>query len=445
VSTPVRVTTGASRDRLGVLLAAGLQATAIPILIMNALTNRTPGVYDEPKWRGSPMDYRNSQNKLETLVQYFNEERMNLIPLFQRPKVWPLKMRKELIKNIVNGRPIPAIFMYKDVAGSAFKFNILDGKQRLDSIVMFLAVNASEKKFGVKNWKNYVFGSLYRKDACFAVDFGNGKKLRYEDLDETTVARMREYLIPTIEIELNENTSLNEMINLFVDINQFGVKVNRINIVRAMKQGDPLLRDIYNLIAIRQERRQDVFTQKKRTPFVSVLKKLKIISAVADGTVQADRMWEKLLELALFVRSGGTHRKPTEILKSFIKKPDVPEKLSSTERATLSGTFKFLEAAYRKSEKLRESRLATDQTHFYTMATSLLSTDLLERVEADDLLRKLERLSELLEKPHDPKGTPESPIDNAISTYRDLSTEKTTDALRRKERQRVFISAIDLL
>ena len=98
------------------------------------------------------MDYRNSQTKLETLVQYFNEQRMNLIPLFQRPKVWPLKMRKELIKNIVNGRPIPAIFMYKDVAGSAFKFNILNGKQRLDSIVMFLANDDEPAKFGVKNW-----------------------------------------------------------------------------------------------------------------------------------------------------------------------------------------------------------------------------------------------------------------------------------------------------
>jgi hypothetical protein len=110
------------------------------------------------------------------------------------------------------------------------------------------------------------------------------------------------------------------MINLFVDINQFGVKVSRINIVRAMKQNDPLLKDVYDLIAERQVRRQDVFTRRKKTPFVWVLKHLKIVSTVQNKTVQADRMWEKLLELALFVRSSGTHRKPTEILKSFIKR-----------------------------------------------------------------------------------------------------------------------------
>ena len=284
------------------------------------------------------MDYSNSQTKLEKLVQYFNEQRINLITIFQRPRVWQLKMRQELIKNIVNRRPIPAIFMYKDVedvSGSAFKFNILDGKQRLDSIVMFLAQDTTNK-FGVTNWRDYVIDALYRRDAKFSVDFGDKKKKKFADLDATTVARLREYMVPTIEIDLNENTSLNELINLFVDINQYGVRVGRLSIVRALKQNDPLLKDVYALIAIRQQRRQDVFTRRKATPFVVVLKRLKIISSVSDKTVQADRMWEKLLELALFVRSGGAHRKPTEILKSFIKKPEVPAKLTKPERAALT-------------------------------------------------------------------------------------------------------------
>ncbi len=389
------------------------------------------------------MDYSNSQTKLETLVQYFNEERMNLIPLFQRPKVWKLKMRKELIKNIVNGRPIPAIFMYKDVAGAAFKFNILDGKQRLDSIVMFLAGD-QKPRFGVKNWRHYVLDPIYRKDAGFGVDFGDGKKLTFAELPETTIARLREYLIPTVEIELNENTSLNEMINLFVDINQFGVHVSRINIVRAMKASDPLLKDVYDLIAERQVRKQDVFTRRKKTPFVSVLKRLKIVSSVADRTVQADRMWEKLLELALFVRSNGTHRKPTEILKSFIKKPDVPAKLSKKERATLTGAFGFLKQAY-KTPPLAESRLATDQTHFYSMATALLSSDLLKRYSEDVLTKKIAKFAKLIEKPHDPHKFSTDPLEQVVSKYQSLSTEKTTDASRRKERQQDFIKAIDLL
>lgn len=391
------------------------------------------------------MDYRNSQTKLEVLVQYFNEQRINLIPIFQRPKVWPLRMRQELIKNIVNGRPIPAIFMYKDVSGSAFKFNILDGKQRLDSIAMFLAVDPGTDQFGVQNWRDYILDRQYRKEARFKVDLGDGKKRRFQNLDEGTIARLREYLVPTIEIESNENTSLDELINLFVDINQYGVKVNRVNIVRALKQNDPLLKDVYDLIAERQIRKQDVFTKRKGTPFVFVLKRLNIISSIANKTVQADRMWEKLLELALFLRSGGVHRKPTEILKSFIKKPDVPAKLSKSERSSLTRAFTFLKSAYTNSPSLEKSRLATDQTHFYTMATAVLNSDMLDRIEQSTLIQRITKFASLIEKPLDPQKVPQDELEKSVAKYLSLSSEKTTDAARRKDRQVEFVKAIDLI
>jgi hypothetical protein len=155
-------------------------------------------------------------------------------------------------------------------------------------------------------------------------------------------------------------------------------------------------------------------------------------------------MWEKLLELALFVRSNGTHRKPTEILKSFIKKPEVPAKLSKRERAALTTAFQFLKQAY-KTSALRDSRLATDQTHFYSMATSLLSSDVLTRYSEDVLTGKLVKFANLIEKPHDPHKFPPDPLRQAISKYQSLSSEKTTDAARRKDRQQEFIKAIDLL
>jgi hypothetical protein len=391
------------------------------------------------------MDYRNSQTKLEVLVQYFNEQRINLIPIFQRPKVWPLRMRQELIKNIVNGRPIPAIFMYKDVSGSAFKFNILDGKQRLDSIAMFLAVDFGKEQFGVQNWRDYILDKQYRKEARFKVDLGDGKKRGFKDLDEGTIARLREYLVPTIEIDSNENTSLDELINLFVDINQYGVKVNRVNIVRALKQNDPLLKDVYDLIAERQIRKQDVFTRRLGTPFVFVLKRLNIISGIADKTVQADRMWEKLLELALFLRSGGVHRKPTEILKSFIKKPDVPAKLSKSERSSLTKTFAFLKSAYKSSLALEKSRLATDQTHFYTMATALLNSDILTRINEPSLIQRITKFASLIDKPYDTQKSPQNELEKSVAKYLSLSSEKTTDAARRKDRQVEFVKAIDLM
>ncbi|MGA7079135.1 MAG: DUF262 domain-containing protein [Terriglobales bacterium] len=392
----------------------------------------------------SLMDYRNTEIKLDQLVGYFNEEKINLSPIFQRGRVWTLPMRKELIKNIVRHRPIPAIFLYKDEAGAKYSYSILDGKQRLESIIMF--IGGTNKKFAITTWHKYIFGRDHRRNVGFSVDLkdGNGHK-RFAEFNEDVIRELREYPIPTIEIALNDSTNLDEIINLFVDINQRGAKVTRLNVVRALRQKDPLVEDVYGLIAVKEQRQQDVFTKKKGTLFVGVLKKLNIVASVHDTSAQADRMWEKLLELALFVRSCGRHRKPSEILKTFIKSVDVKhDRLAKTERAKLTAVFSFLHAAYNNSA-LGSTRLATDQTHFYIMATSLLCSDLLTRFEHDLLTRKLIKFVTLLEDftPVEPEEM--TPLTEALSRYRSLSTEKTTDAVRRKERQQEFIKAIDLL
>src|SRR5947209_12335770 len=119
------------------------------------------------------MDYRNTETKLDQLVGYFNEEKINLSPVFQRGRVWNLKMRRELVKNIILRRPIPAIFLYKDEAGSKYTDAILDGKQRLESILMF--IGAKNKHLAIKTWANYIFGS-YRHDVGFSIDLRDGRK-----------------------------------------------------------------------------------------------------------------------------------------------------------------------------------------------------------------------------------------------------------------------------
>lgn len=64
-----------------------------------------------PERPWSEMIYRNSEMKVDQLVNYLNDEKINLSPVFQRGHVWTIGTRKQLIKNIVQGRPIPAIFL----------------------------------------------------------------------------------------------------------------------------------------------------------------------------------------------------------------------------------------------------------------------------------------------------------------------------------------------
>jgi hypothetical protein len=169
---------------------------------------------------------------------------------------------------------------------------------------------------------------------------------------------------------------------------------------------------------------------------------MNVIQKLADQKSQVDRMWERLLELVLFLRTKK-HRKPVEILKSFISKPDHPSpRLAGAEEKELRRIFIFLGEVY-KTTPLAATRLATDQTHFYTMVSAIIGGGLLERIGAGPLTNKLARFSNILE------GNEILPEEHAasehIKKYRDISTKQTTDVSRRDERQKQFIAAIDAL
>jgi hypothetical protein len=165
---------------------------------------------------------------------------------------------------------------------------------------------------------------------------------------------------------------LDEIINLFVDINQQGEKVKRFEIVKAIGAENPLLQSALKLIAIQQKRKEDVRFKKKSTAYSRVLQKLQVIQNAADSNNQVDRMWERLVEIVLFCRTGK-HRAPGQILKNFIKSKtgDDTAKITPAEVKKLDSVFVFLDAAY-KETVLSDTRLARDTIHFYTMVTTHL-------------------------------------------------------------------------
>jgi uncharacterized protein with ParB-like and HNH nuclease domain len=114
------------------------------------------------------MNFKNTEIKIDQLVSYLNDGKINLSPAFQRGHVWKVSQRKGLIQNILLGRPIPAIFLFKKSDGSKYLYNILDGKQRIESILLF--VNNSREDLRINNWTSFVYGEV-RKQANFVVDF----------------------------------------------------------------------------------------------------------------------------------------------------------------------------------------------------------------------------------------------------------------------------------
>jgi hypothetical protein len=381
------------------------------------------------------MNYRNSEMKIDQIISYFNEEKINLMPPFQRGHVWKPSQRQALLRNMVQGRPIPAIFLYKEEAEYRYSYNILDGKQRLESLLLFVGTG-QQAGLRLNNLHRYFFEKRLRALAGFKIKMPSGK-VGFTDLDESSVRDFREYVIPTVEITLNEQTSLDEIITLFVDINQQGVAVNRFDIVKALGK-DPLLKHVFSLVAVRQRRGQSLWYRMVRNEFTSVLKRLHVIESVSNNNAKVDRMWERLLEIALFARTGE-HRAPVAILKGFIKSGQSNKRLTTLELGKLRKVFSFLALAYNKSD-LAQTSLATDQPQFYTLVTTLLSSNLISEFSAEALIGRLVAIAKMIDRmipvPKDRK------LPTIIKDFQEKATKQTTNVGRRQDRQTRLLEAI---
>lgn len=301
------------------------------------------------------MNYTTFHLRIDQFIKYVNDDKINLIPPFQRGHVWKLKERKKLIQNIVQGKPIPAIFLFKDspTAATRYDYNILDGKQRLESLILFVGHERPELK--IDSIGKYFFGPETIDHVNFKIRV-DGKEVGIRDLEPRLFRDFQEYVIPTIEIVLDDENpaALNDMIDLFVDINTTGEKVKRFQIVKAMSK-DLLLRGAFKILAIEEKRQKDIFYKAKKNDFTFVLKKLAVVNTLQFANSRVDRMWELLVEIIMFLRTKK-HRAPTDILKSFIKAKDVSQdKISVSESRELRDVFKFLREAYRSADLLKRN------------------------------------------------------------------------------------------
>jgi len=337
-------------------------------------------------------------------------------------------------------KTIPAIFLYREASGEKYAYNILDGKQRLESLILF--IGDQRPSLVVRDFRKYFFDPKSKSAANFAIQH-NAERTTIADLDESVFRDFRDYVIPTIEISLSDDepTSLDEMIDLFVDINSYGERVKRFDIVKAISK-DKLLSSTFKLIAVKQKRGRDVFYKYKNNEFTRILKRLQVVANIENANSKVDRMWELLVELVLFLRTLK-HRTPVEILKNFIKSKgpgDSQAAITAKEAAALRKVFRFLAKAY-ENEDILNSRLSTNQIHFYTMVTSIIADDLLGQFDEDDLIENLAEFGKFV----DGEAKPPRALSRTFSEYQELSAKHTTHPGRRGDRQEAFRTIIEAL
>ncbi len=105
-----------------------------------------------------PMDL-----SVEMIATWFKTKKLSLDPVFQRRYVWNDVLKSAFIESLILNVPIPSLMLANDTEKN--KFIVIDGKQRLNAILSFIAPENDGKGFKLKGLKvlEELNGFTYKK------------------------------------------------------------------------------------------------------------------------------------------------------------------------------------------------------------------------------------------------------------------------------------------
>jgi len=109
-----------------------------------------------------------NQQDLSWFLDMHSSNKLNLDPLYQRRSVWTPKDRRFFLDTIFNNYPCPAIYLQKEITPTSYSFNVVDGKQRLQTVLDFvsnkiaLAKDFPNPDIAGKKWKDIEQNDKYR-------------------------------------------------------------------------------------------------------------------------------------------------------------------------------------------------------------------------------------------------------------------------------------------
>jgi 5-methylcytosine-specific restriction endonuclease McrA len=145
---------------------------------------------------------------IQELVHLFNNDQLNLEPGFQRQSVWTERDRRKLIESIFQNYPIPSIFLYKQSHDGRLKYDVIDGKQRLESLLMFQ---------GLGCFRGQRFSVRFPLDEAEGMADWDWNRVRRRGHEH----RFMGYKIQTVEV----SGEFSDIIDLFVRINSTGKRL----------------------------------------------------------------------------------------------------------------------------------------------------------------------------------------------------------------------------
>jgi hypothetical protein len=148
---------------------------------------------------------------VQEFVDLHSKKRLNLAPAFQRKAVWTMSDRRLLIQSLFEGIPLPSVYLFSQIGrGGSPVYDVIDGKQRLETILWFLDRGPLAKS---------------GDPLLVKLPLDDEERPEWAGWSDLSKARRNKILttqIPTIEVD----GDLSEIINLFVRINSTGRRLD---------------------------------------------------------------------------------------------------------------------------------------------------------------------------------------------------------------------------
>lgn len=93
-------------------------------------------------------------------LEWHNNDLLNLSPDFQRRSVWSQNAKSYLIDTIISGKPMPKILISQQLSGSRTIRIVVDGQQRLRSILGFIEGDFRISRAHNREFAGYTFERL---------------------------------------------------------------------------------------------------------------------------------------------------------------------------------------------------------------------------------------------------------------------------------------------
>jgi|APCry1669193181_1035450.scaffolds.fasta_scaffold34464_2 hypothetical protein len=138
------------------------------------------------------------------------------VPPFQRNYVWDQTRASKLVESFLLGLPVPPVFLFKPTGGK--KFWIIDGQQRIGSIVAFQRGIFAESKFRLKGVDARWLGKTF------------------DELDESERFSLETAVLRAIVIQQTDPKDHSSIYHIFERLNTGGLRLNAMEVRQCVYQ-----------------------------------------------------------------------------------------------------------------------------------------------------------------------------------------------------------------